>query len=400
MLNQSPPLLTHQSLADREVSGQAPPTPQAWAELAVEAPEARAKRRALLRLLRLPLLLVLLVLFVTLGALYVAIPPSTDQEQLGYMGYVALNGGVLYRDAGDPNMPGEPLLHLAALAAFGNHYWSYGLIDYFLLLVFVGAMGRLLSEAHGILAGVLFSLIYPVVYVTAGIAMSGQRDYLAAHAVTIAAFLLLRRLDGRGLVWPILSGSLIGVAVLLKPTFAVIYPLLLAYDLYRVRSLRRSIADAAAVALGTALVIGPLVVLGIVAGALRPWYEMTILYPLSYYAADQQFTYIAARLLKHARTCWHWYILVALCGAAVWSLSRRRDTLVATLIVGATVAASTLAQKKGYEYHMAGELVVLTLLDVYFLMEVVRYGLLISDRRAQLLLMMLPLTLVCGELKY
>ena len=141
--------------------------------------------------MRLPLLLILLVLFVTLGALYAAIPPFTDQEQLGYMGYVTLKGGVLYRDAGDPNMPGEPLLHLAALAAFGNHYWSYGLIDYLLLLVFVGAMGRLLSEAHGILAGVLFSLIYPVVYVTAGIGIAGQRDYLAAHAVTIAAFLLL-----------------------------------------------------------------------------------------------------------------------------------------------------------------------------------------------------------------
>ena len=60
---------------------------------------------------------------------------------------------------------------------------------------------------------------------------------------------------------------MIGVAVLLKPTFAVIYPLLLAYHLYRVRSLRRSISDAAAVALGTALVIGPLVVLGAVDGA-------------------------------------------------------------------------------------------------------------------------------------
>jgi hypothetical protein len=379
--------------AAREDPGQTLPTTQARAELAVEAPEARAKRRALLRLVRLPLLLILLVVFVTLGALYAAIPPFTDQEQLGYMGYVALHGGVLYRDAGDTNMPGEPLLHAAALAAFGNHYWSYGLLDYLLLLVFVGAMGRLLSEAHGILAGVLFSLIYPGIYVTAGFGMAGQRDFLAAHAVTIAAFLFLRRLDGRGLVWPILAGSLIGLAVLLKPTFGVVYPLLLAYDLYRVRSLRRSIADAAAVALGMALVISPLVAIAAVTGALKPWCEMTILYSLRYYAADKQYAYVAARLFKYARSCWHWYIVVAICGAAIWSFSRRRDTLVATLIVGATVAASALAQRKGYEYHIAGEMVVLALLDVYFLMEVVRYGLFISDRRVRILLMMLPLSL-------
>ena len=79
---------------------------------------------------------------------------------------------------------------------------------------------------------------------------------------------------------------------------------------------------------------------------MKPWYEMTILYSFRYYAADQQFASIAARLLKYARTCWHWYILVALCGAAIWSFSRRRDTLVATLIVGATVAASTLARRR------------------------------------------------------
>jgi hypothetical protein len=393
MSNRSQPLRSLPDIAPGDVPGPASLARQAPAALAVDAPEARASRRALLRLALLPLVAASLVLFVTLGALYVPIPPNSDGEQLGYMGYVALKGGVLYRDAGDTNMPGEPLLHLTALAAFGNHYWSYRLLDYLLLLAFVVAMGLLLCEDHGILASLLFSLIYPVVYVTAGFWMSGQRDYLAAHAVTVAAFLLLRRLDGRGLGWPVLSGALIGVAVLLKPTFAVIYPLLLAYDLYRVRRLRPLVADAAALALGTAAVIGPLVVLGAVAGALQPWYEMTILYSLRNYAADGQLALVTGRLLRFARISWHWYIVVALCGAAIWHLSRPRDTLAVTLIVGVVVAGSALSQKKGLEYHMAGELVVLTLLNVYFLMEVVRHGLLVPHHRARILLLMLPLTL-------
>lgn len=159
----------------------------------------------------------MLIMFVTLGALYVPMPPNPDAEQLGYMGFVASRGGVLYRDAGDLNMPGEPLLHLAAIEAFGNHYWSYRLFDYLLLLVFVITMGILLGEHHGILAGLLFSIIYPVVYVTAGFWMSGQRDFLAAHAVTVAAFLFLRRYDGRTLGWNVLSGVLIGMAICSNP---------------------------------------------------------------------------------------------------------------------------------------------------------------------------------------
>jgi hypothetical protein len=366
---------------------------QTPATLDVDSPEARARRRALLRSVLHPLIATSLVFFVVLGFLYVPIPPNPDGELLGYMGHVVLKGGVLYRDAGDVNMPGEPLLHGAALAMFGNHYWSYPLLDYLLLLAFVIVMGWLMRADHGILPGLLFLFIYPLVYATAGFWMSGQRDYLAAHAVTVAAFLLLHRIAGRGLVWPILSGALIGVAILLKPTFVVIYPLLLAYDFYRGRRLRVLMADASALALGTAAVIGPLVVLGAVTGALRPWYEVTILYSWENYAADGHLAAVTDGLLRFARISWHWYIVVALCGTVAWTLSRPRHSLAVTLIVGVVVAGSALLQKKGYGYHLAGELVVLTLLGVYFLMEVLRYGFLVPDRRARVLLLMMPLTL-------
>ena len=361
--------------------------------LAVNTNEARASRRALLNSYALPLVSFLLVMFVTLGALYVPIPPNPDGEQLGYIGFVAYKGGVIYRDAGDINMPGEPLLHFSAFSLFGNHYWSYRLLDYLLMLAFVGAMGFLLIEIHGILAGLLFSLIYPIVYVTAGFWMSGQRDYVAAHAVTLAAFLFLRHLERISPRWLIPSGVLIGVAVLLKPTFGLMFPLLLAYDLYRVRRFRPLVVDTVALSLGCAAVIGPLVALGAVTGALRPFYEITVLFSMNNYAADTDLRLVTDRLFHFVRIAWQWYIVVALCGAAVWQVSRPRASLTITLLIGVVVAASAVSQKKGFGYHLSGALVVLTLLNVYFLMELLRYGLLIPDRRARLLLMILPLML-------
>lgn len=165
------------------------------------------------------------------------------------------------------------------------------------------------------------------------------------------------------------------------------------YDLLRVRRFLPVLVDAAALAIGMAAVIGPLVLLGILTGAMQSWYEMTIVYSMRNYAADADFGYVTARLLEFARISWQWYMVVALCGAAIWQVSRPRDTLAATLIVGLVVVGSAISQKKGFTYHIGGALVVLTLLNVYFLMEVVRFGLLARDRRTRLLLLILPLTL-------
>src|SRR5262249_31969431 len=152
----------------------------------------------------------------------------------------------------------------------------------------------LLREYHGTLPALLFSLIYPVVYATAGSWMSGQHDYLGAHAITIAAFLLLRRIDGRGFGWVVLSGVLIGMAIVLKPTLGLAGPMLLAYDLYRMRRLRPVIIDTLGLGLGVSLAISPLIALGAFAGALRPCFEMSLVFSKEYYAGGVGF--VAATL--------------------------------------------------------------------------------------------------------
>src|SRR5262245_48314790 len=117
---------------------------------------------------------------------YAHIPPSPDDTDIDYMGWMLLRGGVQYVDFIDMNWPGGVWLHAAATWMFGSNLLSWRIFDFGIAIVAMIAMVDLVARAYGRAAAIWLAAIYPALYVTLGIWMAGQRDAVAGHGLVIA----------------------------------------------------------------------------------------------------------------------------------------------------------------------------------------------------------------------
>jgi hypothetical protein len=348
---------------------------------------------------RIPVLALLVLETLLVGLLYVPIPPSPDQEQLDYMAWSALTEGGLYRNATDVNLPGEPLLHIVSLSVFGNHYWSYRMQDYLLLVGFSAAMGLLARPHYGKLFAMLFYGIYLLIYTTAGYWMSGQRDLLATHAILLAGFAYLRRSKNGHPVWLLVCGVGCALAVLLKPTFAVFPPLLLASVEWSVRRPMREVGvDALACAAIGASTLGFVVLLGWMTNSLQAFYDTVVVFSSQSYAGGIGFVNIALKMVDYAAKSWHWLSLMAVSGAVCWTFEKERSPLSVLFAVFISVLVSTFAQSKGFGYHFAGLLTLMGLLTAFYLAEVVRFSVRIEEPRLRYAVLSFPVLIVASGL--
>jgi hypothetical protein len=336
---------------------------------------------------------------VVVGMLYVPIPPNPDQEFYDYMAWSAREQGGLYRNGGDMNMPGEALRHIVAMSIFGNHYWSYRMFDYILLVGFTAAVALLCRRYYGSLYASLFLGFYPIVYTTSGHWMSGQRDLLATHGIVLAGFAYLRRVEGGGVVWLLVTGTVLAEAVLLKPTYLAFGPLLLAAVALFVRGgWKRQFVDAAILAATGAFVLGSVVLLGWATHSLHDWYEMTVIYSAQDYIGGTEIVEILKRIGLTVIQYWHWFTVMALSGLLCWLFERQKTPLSVILAVLATVIVSTLVQRKGFGYHFGGVLVVISLLCVFYLAEIIRLARRIPDVRLRYSVLSFPMIIVLSGL--
>jgi hypothetical protein len=345
------------------------------------------------------LLALLFVETVVLGFLYVPIPPNPDHEVYDYMAWSALAKGGLYRNGGDMNMPGEAILHIASMKLFGNHFFSYRLLDFLLMVCFTARVALLSKRYYGwIFAGLFFGL-YPIVYTTSGYWMTGQRDLLATHAIVLAGFTYLRRVEGGRLIWLIISGIAIAGAVLLKPTYLAFGPILLVLvGLYARRGIRPLCVDLAVLGGVGAAVLGSFLALGWATGSLQDWHEMTFSYSLQNYVGGVSLTKVLYAIAETSFKSWHWYLVMALAGLLCLMIEPRKAPLAVIVAAVATVLVSTFAQRKGFGYHFGGLLSVISLLGAFYLTQIIRLGMRISEPRFRFLVLSFPLMLLFGGL--
>jgi hypothetical protein len=336
---------------------------------------------------------------VVVGLLYVPIPPNPDHELYDYMAWSAREHGGLYRNAGDTNMPGEALRHLVSMVLFGNHYWSYRMLDYLLLVVYTGAIARLSQRYHGALYAGLFFGLYLIVYTTSGYWMNGQRDVLATHAIVLAGFAYLRRIEGGRFFWVVIAALVLAEAGLMKPTYLAFGPILVVLAACFVRGgVIAQMRDAWLLAIVAAGFLGVVAVLGWATDSLRDWYEMSVLFSSRNYIGGAGFNAVILSIAATVLRSWHWYTLMALSGLLCWMFASSKTSLSVIFAAMATVVVSTFVQRKGYGYHFGGLLIVIALLSAFYMAEIIRLAWRIPDAKLRYSILSFPAILILGGL--
>ena len=291
--------------------------------------------------------------------IYLSLPPSPDQSIFDYIGWLSMRGVPYYSGAFEVNWPGAMMLHQAGTALFGVHPWTWRLTDFLLMMASSLLIALFLWRAGFRRAPFVFLLLYPALYVSSGWWMAGQRDAIVGHLLLAACALLLAR-GRRQAAELVLAGSLMALAILIRPTFLA-FPagvILLELLLPAQRPGRR-------IALMLAGLSAPLLLVllaGWLQGNLADWYEQAVLFSLPSYQLPLPRWRLLPILSDHFLRSWHWMMLLATPGLLLWAVQSVRDrALLLVLGLTANILLSYLVQNKGFGYHFAGLLPVVVL---------------------------------------
>ena len=292
------------------------------------------------------------------GSIYLSLPPSPDQFNHAYMGWLTLSGGVPYVDFIDVNWPGVFGLHALATWVFGVHLWTWRAFDFLLFACSALFLIGLVRRAAGSVALQVCAVASPLLYVTAGFWVAGQHDMSAAQFLVVALWFHVRGYETEDWRWQLGMGLMLGIAMLNKPTVGAMLPLMSLQALLLGTPWRRVVEHSAAamVALTVTVVAGFGFVL-LLGTTLDDLIEVPYLFSVStQYIQDP----IAASrslpsvLLKLFVRTWA-YVLVASAPAVVWLFRPANRSIASTAfpILWLTGLISYFVQWKPLEYHLA-----------------------------------------------
>jgi 4-amino-4-deoxy-L-arabinose transferase-like glycosyltransferase len=288
-----------------------------------------------------------------------------------YLGWLLLEGGRIYVDGAEQNFPGQIWIQTLSTALFGNHLWSARLLDLLLTVGGAAVLVSLLRAARRDPASFLLIPFYIAMVVATDVWTAGQRDVVGALFLAASAAAYRARVHGRSRRWLAVCAAAMFFAVMIRPTYIVFAPLLVACDLkfgrQDGRRLRHVLADAALVAAVGLVLLGAVLLAGWRSGALAAWYEVAVRFNLEIYSMNLSWGEATWRFLQVLRS-WHWYFAFAVGGAWLWWRDGRdRLTWALVLSIAVTSVVSAYIQRKGFGYHLGGLLPVLAVLDVYFI---------------------------------
>ncbi|KPK66857.1 MAG: hypothetical protein AMS21_00155 [Gemmatimonas sp. SG8_38_2] len=315
------------------------------------------------------------ILTVALGLLFIRLPASPDQLIFDYIGWVVSQGGVPYLDAADSNWPGKMFLHACSTALFGNHLWSFRLFDYVVLLPFAClVLNRFASRYLDPFSAIIVVPLYQVMYVTSGSWFAGQRDVVAAPFLILGALCIARRREGGSAKWIAAESAALAFAVLIRPTYLLMAPLLFLWDLLATNakegtSDRKSSSvfrDHALVALWMLGLFLSLALLAYPSGALAEWFDIAVRFNLEAYGEDARtLSEVTARIGSYILSSWHWYSVFAVLGFYLAYMAGKRAAATQLILVLIAALVSLYVQRKGFEYHLGPFLPVYALFIAY-----------------------------------
>ena len=293
-----------------------------------------------------------------LCVLYMMVPASPDQALFDYIAWMNVHGAPYYKGAAEQNWPGEILIHELGIRLFGVHFWTFRLIDF--LIMQIGNLGIFwfLRRAGFSIAPFIALAVYPVIYVTAGHWMAGQRDIIATEFLILAcALLITSSLSPARLAQAAAAGALIAFAVLVRPTYvSFLFGVLLLeiWGFFR-KSSAHPIRRCLSILVGFVSVTAIVLFFGWLAGNLGDWYDQTILFNLQAYELARSRIDLLYQLGGMLRGSWHWLSLFSAIGILLW-IFRRGPSVELFLVLGIalTIVLSYFVQGKGFGYHLGG----------------------------------------------
>lgn len=295
------------------------------------------------------------------GLLYLTLPPAPDQFMHAYMGWRLLEGDIPYRDFFDTNWPGVWALHALAIALFGVNLWSWHAFDFLLFGISALFLADLARLAAGPNAGRSSLILLPVIYVGAGYWLAGQHDMTAGQFLVAALWFHVRACQRSGVGWPLAAGTLIGAAMLNKPTVGILLPLLLLQMLWLGIPARKTFAHALAMTVGLLAAIltaaGAVLLTGASAKDL-----IDNVYTFNIYTQFMDTPVYEKRGLAYMiwfvlrdQGRWNWVLVLGSLPALFWILRASNRTVASTapLVLWLCGVISCMVQSRGWPYHLA-----------------------------------------------
>jgi hypothetical protein len=276
-------------------------------------------------------------------------PLVHDAPIMHYLAWRIAEGAAPYRDLFDMNVPGVYLLHLGVLRALGPGDAAWRAFDLAWLALGAGAVAAL-AAPWGALAASGGALLFAAHHLAGGAWHAGQRDFLLAPFLLLAALGVARWMEGRGGAAALAGGGLaLGAGATLKPHAAALGVALGLLILAAARRQRRpGLAALASFGAGAVAVPAAVAAWVVARGGGPAWREIVLEYLLPLYA----------RLGPdgwgfHRGTVWLPIgIAVALSlglAAAGRGLTARRGVAAVGLAYG---VLHYVGQGKGWEYHV------------------------------------------------
>lgn len=295
--------------------------------------------------------------FVTAGLLYLFLPPNPDLFDHDYSAWRLLSGDLPYHDVLDVNWPGVVVLHALSQLLFGVHLWSWRAFDYMLFIPAAWCLADLARQAAGHLGGRIALVLTPLLYVSAGYWVAGQKDMTGGMFLVVALWLHVRGYLHQSLALHAASGLCIGVAMLNKPTLGIILALLplqaLAHGHRWPRVATATALSAAACGLTLAAAAAWLFTLGTTWSDVA---DMLLTYPRYARSLDAAAIVRVLDKLVHMRMGGFWTLMVAAC-PPVWivlwrcnAMPMAASSLAVLWLVG---LISTFVQTLGHGYHLS-----------------------------------------------
>src|SRR5215468_6684303 len=270
-----------------------------------------------------------------------------------YVAWLMTRGAVPYRDVFDMNMPGVYLLHLGVISVLGegDRAWrSFDLAWLVLTAVALFGFSRRMGDTQSGLAAASLFVLY---HLSGGAWRAGQRDYLLALFLVLAAWGAARVWESGGSLTPALWGGLAtGASVMVKPQAVLFWigcAVVIALGAWRARAVRALVVWCVA---GLAV---PVLVLGWLAwrGGAGPFAAILAGYVLPLYSR-------VGRVGMWEGLRWHvlgWQIWSSLLALGLLGFARklpepygiRRWLAFLGLVYG---VAHYAIQGKGWEYHL------------------------------------------------
>ena len=149
-------------------------------------------------------------------------PLIHDAPLMHYIAWLMAQGAVPYRDIFDMNGPGVYLLHLGVITLFGEGDRAWRLFDLAWLALTAGALFGFSRRMGDVCSGLGAALLFILYHLSGGAWRAGQRDFLLALFLVLAAWGAARAWESGGALLPLLWGGLAaGAGIMIKPHAAV-----------------------------------------------------------------------------------------------------------------------------------------------------------------------------------